>query len=105
MAQAGQAPGFAASKPRIEVGADRTAVIAWRGAAVDSEGDGIQAGPPAAIMRSAGGAFTFQFRLSTVPVTEIAQLARELPARPSGAQPARRANPPAVHRVPRRTRP
>ena len=64
-------PNSPASKPRIAVGADRTAVIAWRGAAVDSEGDGIQAGPPSAIMRSAGGGFTFPFRLSTVPVTDI----------------------------------
>jgi hypothetical protein len=64
-------PDSPASKPRIAVGADRTAVIAWRGAAVDSEGDGIQAGPPAAIMRSAGGGFTFPFRLSAGPVTEI----------------------------------
>src|SRR5918994_4764902 len=64
-------PDSPASKPQIAVGADRTAVIAWRGAAVDSEGDGIQAGPPSAIMRSAGGGFTFPFRLSAVPVTDI----------------------------------
>ena len=64
-------PDSPASKPRIAVGADRTAVIAWRGATVDSEGDGIQAGPPSAIMRAAGGGFTFPFRLSTVPVTDI----------------------------------
>ena len=64
-------PDSPASKPRIAVSADRTAVIAWRGAAVDSEGDGIQAGPPSAIMRSAGGGFTFPFRLSAVPVTDI----------------------------------
>ena len=64
-------PDTPASKPRIAVGADRTAVIAWRGAAVDSEGNGIQAGPPSAIMRSAGGGFTLPFRLSTVPVTDV----------------------------------
>src|SRR5688500_13005909 len=64
-------PDTPASKPRISVGADRTAVVAWRGAAVDSEGDGIQAGAPSAIMRFAGGGFTFPFRLSTVAVTDI----------------------------------
>jgi hypothetical protein len=64
-------PDRPASKPRIAVGADRTAVIAWRGADVDSEGDGIQAGPPSAIMRSAGGGFTFPFRLSSTAVTDV----------------------------------
>ena len=63
-------PGRPASKPRISVEGDRLAVIVWRAATVDSEGDGIQAGPPWAIL-SHLGSFTFPVQLSTMPVTDV----------------------------------
>lgn len=64
-------PGVPASKPRIGVEPDRLVVIVWRAADVDSEGNGIQAGPPWAVVGHLGN-FAFPFRLSTLPVTDVA---------------------------------
>ena len=64
-------PGVPASKPRIGVEPDRLVVIVWRAADVDSEGNGIQAGPPWAVVGHLGS-FALPFRLSTMPVTDVA---------------------------------
>ena len=64
-------PGTPASKPRIAVAADRSAVVAWRGAGVDSEGDGIQAGPASAVLRSSTASWTFPFALSPVRASDV----------------------------------
>ena len=64
-------PGEPATKPRIAVEPDRLVVIVWRAARVDSEGDGIQAGPPWVIL-SHLGSFTFPFRLSSIVVSDVA---------------------------------
>jgi hypothetical protein len=63
-------PGEPASKPRLAVEPDRLVVIVWRAARVDSEGEGIQAGPPWVIL-SHLGSFTFPYRLSGMAVTDV----------------------------------
>jgi hypothetical protein len=63
-------PGVPASKPRIGVEPDRLVVVVWRAASVDSEGNGIQAGAPWAVVAHLGN-FALPFRLSTMPVSDV----------------------------------
>ncbi|HEY3188007.1 MAG TPA: hypothetical protein VGJ70_11065, partial [Solirubrobacteraceae bacterium] len=56
------------SNPIIAVTADRTAIVAWRSANLNSEGEGVQSGPLDVITRLPTGTLTARQRLSDTPV-------------------------------------
>jgi hypothetical protein len=64
-------PGLPASVPTVAVNPSGTAVVAWRAAIVDSEGEGIQYGPPRAIMRTASGRWSKVRVLSSTHVHDV----------------------------------
>lgn len=66
-----QLPGKPASVPTIAVNPDGAAVMAWRAAIVDSEGEGIQYGTPWAIVRSPSGRWGKPLALSQVQTHEV----------------------------------
>jgi hypothetical protein len=55
------------SNPVIALAPDRTAIVAWRAAELDSEGNGIQSGPLDASFRAPDGALGAAQRLSDAP--------------------------------------
>jgi hypothetical protein len=59
------------SNPTIAVTPDRTAVVAWRAADVDSEGDGIQYGAVYTAVRSPAGVFGMSEKLSDARVHDV----------------------------------
>lgn len=64
-------PGLPASLPTVATNPDGAAVVAWRAAIVDSEGEGIQYGPPRAIVRSPSGHWSKVRVLSAVHTHEV----------------------------------
>lgn len=66
-----QLPGLPASLPTVAANPDGAAVIAWRAAIVDSEGEGIQYGPPRAIVRSPIGQWSNVRVLSAIRTHEV----------------------------------
>ena len=66
-----QLPGLPASLPTVAANPDGAAVIAWRAAIVDSEGEGIQYGPPRAIVRSPTGQWSNVRVLSAIRTHEV----------------------------------
>ena len=64
-------PGGPASLPTVAVTPSGAAVIAWRAAIVDSEGEGTQLGPVRAIVRTARGIWGHAQALSAVRVHEV----------------------------------
>ncbi len=64
-------PGLPASLPTVAANPDGAAVIAWRAAIVDSEGEGIQYGPPRAIVRSPTGRWSNVRVLSAIRTHEV----------------------------------
>ena len=64
-------PGLPASLPTVAANPDGAAVIAWRAAIVDSEGEGTQYGPVRAIVRSPAGRWSKVNVLSSIRVHEV----------------------------------
>ena len=64
-------PGLPASLPTVAANPDGAAVIAWRAAIVDSEGEGIQYGPPRAIVRSPTGRWSNVRVLSAIRTHDV----------------------------------
>jgi hypothetical protein len=64
-------PGLPASLPTVAANPDGAAVIAWRAAIGDSEGEGTQYGPPRAIVRFPTGHWSKVHVLSTVRTHEV----------------------------------
>ncbi len=68
------------SNPTIAVTPDRSAVVAWRAADVDSEGNGIQYGAVYVVVRTPAGVFGMPERLSEARVHDV-----ELAVAPNGS--------------------
>lgn len=64
-------PGRPASDPTVAANPDGAAVIAWRAALVDSEGEGTQYGPPRAIVRSPEGGWSKVLALSPIHTHDV----------------------------------
>ena len=60
--------GTPASRPQLAVAGDGAVIVSWREADLDSEGEGLNYGPPWAILRRPSGTWAKAQRLSTVPI-------------------------------------
>jgi hypothetical protein len=60
-----------ASNPTLAVAPDRSVIVAWRAASVDSEGEGIQYGSVYACVRSPSGVFSSPVKLSEARVHDV----------------------------------